>query len=114
MKCSTCGIELPPSSQKCSHCGTVVSEAFNYNNMENELLNTVLEEENMIGFTQDTESEQLEMEEEEIEVEKHWGQLAVSLLAGAVIFAGIILACRLFQMNMYIRKRRLNTRTVCR
>ena len=51
MKCPKCGIDLPDSSQLCTKCGSEVSQNFNYSNMENELLNTVLEEEALNGMS---------------------------------------------------------------
>ena len=51
MKCPKCGTDLPDSSQLCTKCGSEVSQNFNYSNMENELLNTVLEEEAINGMS---------------------------------------------------------------
>lgn len=50
MKCSNCGMKLPPSSRICSRCKKAVAKDFNYHNMENELLNTVLEDENITAY----------------------------------------------------------------
>ena len=77
MKCSNCGMELTPSSPRCAHCGRAVARDFNYHNMENELLNTVLEDENMTAYAAE---EEFAVGEEESEFKKRCGipELSVS------------------------------------
>ncbi len=118
MKCPNCGVELADSSKKCSQCGTEVLNDFNYNNMEKELLNTVLEDENMISITPETSSEtpsetlsktssgqeddsEKALEEEPEEVKKQYGKLGVSLLAAAAVFAGLQFGIQSFSAEEY-------------
>lgn len=93
MKCSNCGMELTPSSPRCAHCGRAVARDFNYHNMENELLNTVLEDENMTAYAAE---EEFADGEEESEFKKRWGMLAAALLAVAAVFAGAVFSLRQF------------------
>lgn len=95
MRCSNCGMELDASSQTCSHCGTAVSQNFNYHNMENELLNTVLEDENMTAYPPDG-SPDMPDNEQEPEVKKQWGKLGAALLTSVAVFAGAMFGLQSF------------------
>ncbi len=102
MKCPDCGAEIPPSSKKCSNCGKELSSGFNYQNMEHELLNTVLEEENISAIKTplaaksahaQPASEPNENEEEdgqEAEVKKQPLKLAAALFLCAAVCAGLV------------------------
>ena len=71
---------------------------FNYHNMENELLNTVMEDENMAGIPQNL----MPYEEDDFEGEpegeptKQWGKLAVSLVISVLLFGGLLYVLRRF------------------
>ena len=83
MKCSKCGMELPDSCTVCSRCGSEISRDFNYNNMERELLNTVLEEEAINGMSENSMLDQHKEPEDETmyeEVKKQPGNTDISRL----------------------------------
>ncbi len=71
---------------------------FNYHNMENELLNTVMEDENMAGMSQSFQPyEQDDYEgEPEGEPTKQWGKLAVALLLSVLLFGALVYALKQF------------------
>lgn len=107
MKCTECGAQLPDSARKCSHCGKDVPKDFNYNNMEKELLDTVIEEETLNGISgrdsfyqkpkdgEDAEDE----EEQEKEVRRQPGKLAAALLICGALFTGGILFLQSFSTD---------------
>lgn len=128
MKCSNCGAEIPASSRRCSQCKKAVPQDFNYNNMEKELLNTVLEEEAIDGISgksalyqrrterehskTEAEKNQYELEEdeesgdeEEEAVKKQPGKLAAALLAGAAVFAGTVFFLQTFSTDFEYNKK---------
>lgn len=102
MKCANCGMELSPSSKTCIRCGSMIEKAFNYQNMEKELLNTVMEDEDMAGMPeksllyQENSLSDDDLEEPEGEPEKQWGKLAVSLLLCGVLLAGGVFGLQRF------------------
>lgn len=106
MKCANCGMELSASDKKCVRCGREVSQGFNYRNMENELVNTVIEEEIMTNMSeksvlyrsqkQQEEPETEEDEEKEEKTKKQWGRLGAALLIGTAVFQGILFGLRSF------------------
>ncbi|MCI8448523.1 MAG: zinc-ribbon domain-containing protein [Eubacterium sp.] len=112
MKCPKCGTDLPDSSQLCTKCGSEVSQNFNYSNMENELLNTVLEEEAINGMSeksmlyQQQEPDDDDYEEEFYgkESKKQPGRLAAALLTSAAVFAGAVFFLRTFPTEITYKK----------
>ncbi len=86
------------------------SSDFNYNTMEKELLNTVIEEETLNGISHHgrqsifyenpgTDEEEDDDEDEEGEVRKRPGSLAVALLLCAAIFAGGVYFLQTFSVD---------------
>lgn len=112
MKCPKCGMSLPDSSQICPKCGSEVSQNFNYSNMENELLNTVLEEEAINGMSeksmlyqhQEPDDEYYDEEDYGERQKKRPGMLAAALLASAAVFAGAVFCLRTFPTDFEYQK----------
>ena len=107
MKCSKCGMELPDSCTVCSRCGSEISRDFNYNNMERELLNTVLEEEAINGMSENSMLDQHKEPEDETmyeEVKKQPGKLAAAFVVSAAVVAGTVFFLRSFSTDFEYEK----------
>lgn len=133
MKCANCGTKLLPSARTCGRCGKAVPQEFNYKNMEQELLNTVWEEETINGISGDAmlyqkeagqkgmrtikkdhglqDMDGMDMEEIEEETEgydgppgKQMGKLGFALLAGSAALGGLIFFMQTFSTDYTCEK----------
>lgn len=96
MKCSNCGTEFSEANRICPRCGKPAAQNFNYSNMEKELLHTVMEDENIAGYSGRAFYPQDDEDAEELPKKKRPGRLAASLLACAAAFAAIAFAMQRF------------------